>query len=63
VKGGEKPTAAQSVGSRAVVNSKTLAEMGANDKLIRGQRQPPLCGGLSASLGHNKRCGRVDLFG
>jgi hypothetical protein len=63
MKGGGHPFAALSVGSRGVVKLRTLAEMGANDKLIRGQRLPPLCGGLSASLGHNERCGRVDLFG
>jgi hypothetical protein len=63
VKGGGQPSAALSVGSRAVGKRKTLAEMGANDKLIRGQRLPPLCGGLSASLGHNKWWGRVDLVG
>jgi hypothetical protein len=32
VKGGGKPFAALSVGSRAFVNPKTLAEMGANAK-------------------------------
>jgi hypothetical protein len=48
MKGGEKPFAALSVGSRAFVNPKTLAEMGANDKLMCCQRVPPRCGGLSA---------------
>jgi hypothetical protein len=48
VKGGGHAFAALTVGSRRVGKRKTLAEMGANDKLMCGQRQPPRCGGLRA---------------
>jgi hypothetical protein len=37
-KGGGQPFAALTVGSRAVGKRKTLAEMGANDKQMCGQR-------------------------
>jgi hypothetical protein len=42
------PLRRPSVGSRGVGKRRTLAEMGANDKLMYGQRQPPRCGGLRA---------------
>jgi hypothetical protein len=42
------PLRRPAVGSRGVGKRKTLAEMGANDELMCGQRQPPRGGGLRA---------------
>jgi hypothetical protein len=61
VKGGGQPSAALSVGSRAVGKRKTLAEMRATDKLIGGQRLPPLRGGLRA-LGRSRQEGAVEVI-